>query len=62
MARKATVLTEGPPGGVTVTLSKVEALALATAADTGLKVIEALETVKNTAAMKDALRKLREAT
>ena len=59
MTRKPTVLTKKPPGEVVVSLSRVEALALATAAETGVKVIEALSLVKNTAAMEEALRKLR---
>lgn len=44
---------------VTLTLTKVEALALATAAETGLKVIEALNLVQATATMEEAVRKLR---
>jgi hypothetical protein len=47
---------------VTVKLTKVEALALVNAAETGLRVIEALGLVKNTATMEEAVRKLRRAT
>ena len=47
---------------VTVKLTKVEALALVNAVETGLRVIEALGLVKNTATMEEAVRKLRAAT
>ena len=47
---------------VTLKLTKVEALALVSAAETGLRVIEALALVKNTATMEAAVRKLRAAT
>jgi hypothetical protein len=47
---------------VAVKLTKVEALALVNAAETGLRVIEALGLVKNTATMEAAVRKLRAAT
>jgi hypothetical protein len=47
---------------VTVKLNRVEALALLVAADHGLKAIEAFNLVKNTAAMEEAIRKLRAAT
>jgi len=42
-------------------LTKVEALALVNAAETGLRVIEALGLVKNTGTMDQAVRKLRAA-
>ena len=47
---------------VTVKLTKVEALALLNAAETGLRVIEALGLVKATGTMEEAVRKLRAAT
>ena len=47
---------------VTLTLTKPEALALEKAADTGLRVIEALGLIKSLGLTHEALRKLREAT
>ena len=47
---------------VTLKLTRVEALALLNAAETGVRVIEALGLVKNTATMEEAVRKLRAAT
>ena len=46
---------------VRLTLTKPEALALEKAADTGLRVIEALGLIKNFGLTEQALRKLREA-
>ena len=47
---------------IKVALTRVEALALLNAAETGLRVIEALGLVKNTGATEEAIRKLRSAT
>jgi hypothetical protein len=46
---------------VTLKLSKPEALALLNAAETGLRVIEALNLVKNVGLTEEAVRKLRSA-
>jgi hypothetical protein len=46
---------------VTLKLSKPEALALLNAAETGLRVIEALNLVKNVGLTEEAVRKLRAA-
>jgi len=46
---------------VTLKLTKPEALALANAADTGLRVIEALNLVKNLGLTESAVNKLRAA-
>ncbi len=46
---------------VTLRLTRVEAFALVNAAETGLRVIEALGLVKHTATMDAAVRKLRAA-
>jgi molybdenum-dependent DNA-binding transcriptional regulator ModE len=46
---------------VVLTLTRAEALSLEVAADKGLRVIEALELVKNTGAIVQAARKLKDA-
>lgn len=48
-------------GTVTLKLTKPEALALLNAADTGLRVIEALNLVKNVGLTEATVRKLRDA-
>jgi hypothetical protein len=62
VARKPTVVTDKQSSEVTPTFPRVEAQALLKAAETGLKVAEALALVQNTAAMEEAIRKLRAAT
>jgi hypothetical protein len=47
---------------VTLRLTRVEAKALLNAAETGLKVIEALNLVANPVTTEEAIRKLRAAT
>ncbi len=47
---------------VTLKLTKPEALALLNAAETGLRVIEALNLIKSTGLTEEAMRKLRAAT
>lgn len=62
MARKTTtIVADKPPPGVTLELSRVEAQALLKAAETGLRVVEALDLVRNTGTMSEAVSKLRSA-
>ena len=53
---------KSPEGEVILRLSKPEALALLNAADTGLRVIEALSLVRALGLTENAVRKLREVT
>jgi hypothetical protein len=62
MARKPVIVSDVQGGEVVLSLTRVEAQVLLVAADRGLKVIEALDLLRNTATMEGAIRKHKAAT